>query len=182
MPVCHGWVMAMTIPDQYQVKYTNKWGTLLQQTIARFRNYTSTDTGLSGKVVFMDQFGLLDFDEKTSRLGKTVLDEAPTDRRSMRPRIFTKAIRADRRGKWERRPAGGDAQRGSRYCRYGNQGPAGSLFPAAPGRFDTVGGSPAAPVRKRSCPRNRVEVRGICRQIALWKLRLRSTEKANANI
>lgn len=87
--------MAMTIPDQYQVKYTNKWGTLLQQTIARFRNYTSTDTGLSGKVVFMDQFGLLDFDEKTSRLGKTVLDEAPTDRRSMRPRIFTKAIGYD---------------------------------------------------------------------------------------
>ena len=50
---------------------------------------------LSGKVVFLDQFGVLDFTEKTTRVGQTVLNEAPTTRRSMRPRTFTKAIGYD---------------------------------------------------------------------------------------
>lgn len=87
--------MALSIQDHYQVKYTNKWGSLLQQTASRLEEYVSVDRGLSGKVVFYDQFGILDFDEKTDRMGKTRLDEAPTFKRSIRPRVFTKAIGYD---------------------------------------------------------------------------------------
>lgn len=84
--------MAVTISDNYQVKYTRKWGTLLQQHASRLDKYVSVMRDLSGKVVFLDQFGILDFTEKTTRVGQTVLNEAPTTRRSMRPRTFTKAI------------------------------------------------------------------------------------------
>ena len=87
--------MAETIDQNYQVKYTNKWGGLLQQVSSRLENYVSVERGLAGKVNFFDQFGILDFEEKTTRMGKTVLDEAPTLRRSMRPRIFTKAVGYD---------------------------------------------------------------------------------------
>lgn len=87
--------MATTINENYQVKYTNKWGTLLQQQTSRLEGYVSVSRDLSGKVVFFDQFGVLDFEEKTTRVGKTILDEAPTLRRSMRPRVFTKAIGYD---------------------------------------------------------------------------------------
>lgn len=87
--------MALQITDQWQLKYTNKWGGLIQQTVSRLEPYVTVKSGLSGKVVFFDQFGLLSFDEKTERMGKTKLDEAPTERRSMRPRIFSKAIGYD---------------------------------------------------------------------------------------
>ncbi|MEG0838011.1 MAG: phage capsid protein [Akkermansia sp.] len=87
--------MTSTISDNYQVKYTNKWGSLLQQQVSRLENYVSVSRDLSGKVVFFDQFGVLDFEEKTTRVGKTILDEAPTLRRSMRPRVFTKAVGYD---------------------------------------------------------------------------------------
>ena len=87
--------MAVTISDNYQVKYTRKWGTLLQQHASRLDKYVSVMRDLSGKVVFLDQFGVLDFTEKTTRVGQTVLNEAPTTRRSMRPRTFTKAIGYD---------------------------------------------------------------------------------------
>ena len=87
--------MAVTISDNYQVKYTRKWGTLLQQHASRLDKYVSVMRDLSGKVVFLDQFGILDFTEKTTRVGQTVLNEAPTTRRSMRPRTFTKAIGDD---------------------------------------------------------------------------------------
>ena len=87
--------MAVTISDNYQVKYTRKWGTLLQQHASRLDKYVSVMRDLSGKVVFLDQFGILDFTEKTTRVGQTVLNEAPTTRRSMRPRTFTKAIGYD---------------------------------------------------------------------------------------
>lgn len=88
-------IMATTINENYQIKYTNKWGTLLQQQTSRLEDYVSVARDLSGKVVFFDQFGVLDFEEKTTRVGKTILDEAPTLRRSMRPRVFTKAIGYD---------------------------------------------------------------------------------------
>ncbi|MFR1410945.1 MAG: phage capsid protein [Akkermansia sp.] len=88
-------IMAVTITDNYQVKYTKKWGTLLQQHASRLDKYVSVMRDLSGKVVFLDQFGVLDFTEKTTRVGQTVLNEAPTTRRSMRPRTFTKAIGYD---------------------------------------------------------------------------------------
>mgnify|MGYP006901667051 CR=1 FL=1 len=81
--------MAVTISDNYQVKYTRKWGTLLQQHASRLDKYVSVMRDLSGKVVFLDQFGILDFTEKTTRVGQTVLNEAPTTRRSMRPRTLT---------------------------------------------------------------------------------------------
>ena len=69
--------MAVTITDNYQVKYTKKWGTLLQQHASRLDKYVSVMRDLSGKVVFLDQFGVLDFTEKTTRVGQTVLNEAP---------------------------------------------------------------------------------------------------------
>lgn len=87
--------MSGTITDNYQVKYTGKWGTLIQQQASRLEQYVTVERDLSGKVVFFDQFGVLDFEEKTSRIGATNLNEAPTHRRSMRPRVFTKAIGYD---------------------------------------------------------------------------------------
>ena len=63
--------MAVTISDNYQVKYTRKWGTLLQQHASRLDKYVSVMRDLSGKVVFLDQFGILDFTEKTTRVGQT---------------------------------------------------------------------------------------------------------------
>ena len=44
--------MAVTISDNYQVKYTRKWGTLLQQHASRLDKYVSVMRDLSGKVVF----------------------------------------------------------------------------------------------------------------------------------
>ncbi len=85
----------MAIIDNYQVKYTRKWGSLLQQHASRLDKYVSVQRDLSGKVVFLDQFGILDFAEKTERVQPTVLNDAPTTRRSMRPRIFTQAIGYD---------------------------------------------------------------------------------------
>ncbi len=85
----------MAIIDNYQVKYTRKWGSLLQQHASRLDKYVSVQRDLSGKVVFLDQFGILDFAEKTVRVQPTVLNDAPTTRRSMRPRIFTQAIGYD---------------------------------------------------------------------------------------
>lgn len=44
--------MAVTISDNYQVKYTRKWGTLLQQHASRLDKYVSVMRDLSGKVDF----------------------------------------------------------------------------------------------------------------------------------
>ncbi len=87
--------MSATFSDAFQKKYSAKWGSVLQQQASRLENYATMASDLKGSVVFFDQFGLVDFEEKTSRLGKTVLDEAPTLRRCMRPRMFTKAIGFD---------------------------------------------------------------------------------------
>lgn len=87
--------MALTIQENAQVKYTNKWGTLLQQQTSRLEQFMTVDRGLSGKVVYYDQFGILDFEEKTTRLAPTKLDEAPTFKRSMRPKMFHKSIGYD---------------------------------------------------------------------------------------
>lgn len=87
--------MLATIPDTYHHKYTTKWGNVLQQQTSQLEKYATVAHHLSGSVVFFDQFGLVDFEEKTSRLSKTVLDEAPAIRRCMRPRMFTKAIGFD---------------------------------------------------------------------------------------
>lgn len=87
--------MSSNISDAFQKKYSNKWENHLQQQTSLMEKYTTVSQNLKGSVVFFDQFGLLDFEEKTTRIGKTVLDEAPTHRRSMRPRMFTKAIGFD---------------------------------------------------------------------------------------
>ena len=87
--------MAVTISDNYQVKYTNKWGVLLQQKVSALEKLVTVDRDCKGEVKFIDQYGVLDFKEKTTRMGSTTLDEAPTLRRSMRPRIFTKAVGFD---------------------------------------------------------------------------------------
>lgn len=87
--------MAVTISENYQVKYTNKWGVLLQQKASQLEKVVTVERGCNGKVQFIDQYGMLDFNEKTTRMGATVLDEAPTMRRSMRPRTFTKAVGFD---------------------------------------------------------------------------------------
>lgn len=84
-----------TISDTFQKKYTTKWGQLLQQQSSHIKEYTTLDSGLTGNVVFFDQFGLVDFEEKTARLGQTMMQEAPALRRCIRPRMFTKAIGFD---------------------------------------------------------------------------------------
>ena len=83
------------ITQNYQIKYSEKWGSYLQQEASRLEKYVTVESGLSGKMVAFDQYGLLSFTEKTDRLQTTVLDEAPTTRRVIYPKIYTKAIGFD---------------------------------------------------------------------------------------
>ena len=83
------------IEQNYQVKYSEKWGSYLQQEASRLDKYVTVETGLTGRMVTFDQYGLLSFEEKTSRMSGTKLDEAPTYRRVIHPHIFTKAIGFD---------------------------------------------------------------------------------------
>ncbi len=83
------------IEQQYQIKYSDKWGAYLQQEASRLDKYVTVETGLSGKLVTFDQYGLLDFHEKTDRMQATVLQDAPTTRRVLHPHIFTRAIGFD---------------------------------------------------------------------------------------
>ena len=68
------------IEQNYQIKYSTKWGAYLQQEASRLEKYVTMETGLSGKVVMFDQYGLLDFEEKTERMQATALSDAPTTR------------------------------------------------------------------------------------------------------
>ena len=43
------------IEQQYQIKYSDKWGTYLQQEASRLEKYVTVETGLSGKLVTFDQ-------------------------------------------------------------------------------------------------------------------------------
>ena len=83
------------IEQNYQVKYSEKWGSYLQQEASRLDKYVTVETGLTGRMVTFDQYGTVTFDEKTSRMAKTTLSEAPTTRRVMHPHTFTKAIGFD---------------------------------------------------------------------------------------
>ncbi len=83
------------IESNYQVKYSDKWGSVLQQEASRLEQYVTLERDLSGKVVYFDQYGLLDFEEKRVRIASTVLSEAPTYRRALFPRVFSKAIGFD---------------------------------------------------------------------------------------
>ncbi len=83
------------IEQNYQVKYSEKWGSYLQQEASRLEKYVTVETGLSGKMVAFDQYGLLSFAEKTTRMSATELDEAPTVRRVIHPHIYTKAVGFD---------------------------------------------------------------------------------------
>ncbi|MBE6417524.1 MAG: hypothetical protein E7033_03540 [Akkermansiaceae bacterium] len=83
------------IEQNYQIKYSTKWGAYLQQEASRLEKYVTMETGLSGKVVMLDQYGLLDFEEKTGRMQATTLRDAPTTRRCMHPHIFTRAVGFD---------------------------------------------------------------------------------------
>ncbi len=83
------------ITENYQIKYSEKWGSYLQQEASRLEKFVTLESGLSGKMVAFDQYGLLTFEEKTSRMSSTVLNEAPTSRRVMYPHIYTKAVGFD---------------------------------------------------------------------------------------
>lgn len=83
------------IEQNYQIKYSEKWGSYLQQEASRLDKYVTVETGLSGKMVTFDQYGLLTFEEKTARMGQTNLEEAPTLRRVIYPHIYTKAVGFD---------------------------------------------------------------------------------------
>ncbi len=83
------------ITNNYQIKYSEKWGSYLQQEASRLEKFVTIETGLSGKMVAFDQYGLLTFEEKTSRMSSTILNEAPTTRRVIYPHIYTKAIGFD---------------------------------------------------------------------------------------
>ena len=83
------------IEQNYQIKYSEKWGSYLQQEASRLDKYVTVESGLTGKMVAYDQYGLLTFTEKTGRMGTTTPAEAPTYRRIMHPHLFTKAIGFD---------------------------------------------------------------------------------------
>lgn len=83
------------IENNYQVKYSEKWGAYLQQEASRLEKYVSIEPACAGKMMCFDQFGLLSCDEKTGRMASTVLNEAPTTRRVMYPHIYTKAVGFD---------------------------------------------------------------------------------------
>ncbi len=83
------------IEQNYQIKYSEKWGSYLQQEASRLEKYVTVETGLSGKMVAFDQYGLLSFSEKSGRMGSTTISEAPTTRRVMHPHIYTKAVGFD---------------------------------------------------------------------------------------
>lgn len=83
------------IEQNYQIKYSEKWGSYLQQESSRLDRYVTVESGLTGKMVAFDQFGILNFTEKSTRMGATSLDDAPTTRRVMHPHIFTKAVGYD---------------------------------------------------------------------------------------
>lgn len=83
------------ITQNYQIKYSEKWGSYLQQEASRLEKFVTVESGLSGKMVAFDQYGLLSFNEKTTRMQATTLDEAPTTRRVLYPKIFTKAVGFD---------------------------------------------------------------------------------------
>ena len=85
----------MDITSNFQNKYSNKWGVLLQQKVSRIKEFVTVKTDCSGKVVFHDQFGTLEFEEKTTRKGTTKVDDAPTDRRALHPKFFHKTIGYD---------------------------------------------------------------------------------------
>ncbi len=83
------------IENNYQIKYSEKWGSYLQQEVSRLDKYVTVESGLTGKMAAFDQYGLLAFDEKTERMKSTSLSEAPTTRRVIHPKIFTKAVGFD---------------------------------------------------------------------------------------
>ncbi len=83
------------IENNYQMKYSEKWGSYLQQEASRLDKYVTVESNMNGKMVAFDQYGLLTFTEKTSRMASTVLDEAPTSRRVMYPHIYSKAVGFD---------------------------------------------------------------------------------------
>lgn len=83
------------IEQNYQIKYSEKWGSYLQQEASRLDKYVTVETGLSGHMAAFDQYGLLSFDEKSTRMGTTTPSEAPTYRRVIHPRVFTKAVGFD---------------------------------------------------------------------------------------
>ena len=87
--------MAASIEQNYQVKYSEKWGSYLQQEVSRLEKYVTVETGLSGKMAAFDQFGVLAFTEKSGRMGTTTPTEAPTSRRVIHPRLFSKAVGFD---------------------------------------------------------------------------------------
>lgn len=84
-----------TIEQNYQNKYSEKWGSYLQQEVSRLDKYVTVETGVTGKMAFYENFGLLSFTEKNARMGTTTLVEAPTSRRVIHPRWFTKAVGFD---------------------------------------------------------------------------------------
>ena len=83
------------IAQNYQIKYSEKWGSYLQQEASRLDKYVTVETGLTGKMVAYDQYGTLEFTEKTERMSTTTPAEAPTYRRVMYPHLFTKAVGFD---------------------------------------------------------------------------------------
>jgi hypothetical protein len=83
------------IEQNYQIKYSEKWGSFLQQEVSRLDKYVTVETGLTGKMAAFDQYGLLAFTEKTTRMQSTTPEDAPTIRRVIHPKIFTKAVGFD---------------------------------------------------------------------------------------
>ena len=58
--------MANEIAANFQHKYDNMWTHLLQQKANRLRDFVTVKQS-SGKLEHFDQYGLLEFDQKTAR-------------------------------------------------------------------------------------------------------------------
>jgi hypothetical protein len=85
----------MTVPDHYQVKYSDTFESRLQQKVNRLAPYVTVKADAKGKVCFLDQIQPIDLDQKTSRHEKSQLTEPDTVRRAMVSKTFHKMIGFD---------------------------------------------------------------------------------------
>ena len=88
--------MANEIAANFQHKYDNMCTHLLQQKANRLRDFVTVKQ-CSGKLEHFDQYGLLEFDQKTARsINTTVTNvDAPTTKRVLAPLYFHKSVGFD---------------------------------------------------------------------------------------
>ncbi len=91
----------MSIPDHYQVKYGDMFESKLQQKQNRLAKYVTIKNNLAGRYGTIEQIDPIELDEKTTRFGKTVLEDVVTSRRFIFPQTFEKAVGFDEDDGWK---------------------------------------------------------------------------------